>query len=75
MISRLMLNLRDPKILIPSTNRTTATTIESVATKTYPMMSTLIDPNPSTISYIEEEHIYTPGKVTCAIGELFNQGI
>jgi hypothetical protein len=77
MISRLMLNLRDPKILTPSTNRTAATTSESIITKTYPMMSTVIDPNPSTISYIEEEHIYTQGgiyngKMTRPIGELIN---
>lgn len=79
MISRLMLNLRDPKILKSSTNRTTMTTTEYVSGKAYPVMSTFIDPSPSMISNIEEQAIYMQGdiythcKEARPIGELNNQ--
>jgi len=64
MMSRLMLNLRDPKIMISSTNRTT---MDSTITLSYPMISTVVDPNVSTICYFDEEFIYTPGALTSAI--------
>jgi hypothetical protein len=71
MISRLMLNLRDPKILMSSTNRTT--TMENsttTSTRLYPMMSTIVDPNPFTIPYTEDEHVDARGEVTRPIEDI-----
>jgi hypothetical protein len=61
MISRLMLNLRDPKILMSTTNRTTGST---TITMTNPMISTVVDPNPSTVRYVDEELRYSQGALT-----------
>jgi len=64
MISRLMLNLRDPKIMISTTNRTTT---ESATTMPYPMISTVVDPNISAIPYADEEFVYSQEGLTSPI--------
>lgn len=54
-MSRLMFNLRDPKMLAPPSLRTRTTTLSD------PMVSTFVDPYPTTTRIYDDEYILTEG--------------
>jgi hypothetical protein len=62
MVSRLMLNLRDPKILNPISKRTTeGTTVAS----SNPVVSTLLDSRLSPPNVDEEAEVASPNGMSC----------